>query len=199
MAWVVACQANDLTINDLSSAVVTVVDSGTSLRDARSFALPDTIVELPAGAATLAHGTDRLITASVRRHLVALGWRDVSDDSTARPDVVVLAASATRIQTGVAYGDWFRAWSYLGCWQPDVDATWRWTVPQGAIPYAYQAGTLIVAMLDLRATNDTSRSIPVLWAAALDGLAVGPAVTPTKTMQGVDQAFAQSAYLRVEP
>src|SRR5579884_1684901 len=90
-----ACQAGDI-LNETPGTVVTVVDSGASLRSARSFVLPDTIVELPAGSQTISHDADQRITASIRDHLVHLGWRDVGSDPQAQPDVIVLVAASTR-------------------------------------------------------------------------------------------------------
>lgn len=191
-----ACQGGDI-LNETPGVVVTVVDSGPSLRTARTFVLPDTIVELPAGSQTISHAEDQRITASIRSHLVGLGWRDIGSVSQTRPDVIVLVAASTRIQTGVTYTDWFGAWGYLPYWGAGVGSSWAWGAPAGAIPYVYEAGTLLVTMLDLRGENAALGSIPLLWAAAVDGVVSGPAVTAERALEGIDQAFAQSAYLQV--
>ena len=192
-----ACYATDYNSvpSDLPGVVITVVDQGPALASARTFALPDTIVELPLGSNTIDHAFDHQIIANIRAHMVGLGWQDVGTNPAARPDVVLLVADNTRIQTGVAYVDWFGAWGYLPYWGPTVDAGWGWGVPAGAVPYAFQAGTILITMLDRRADNPTLRSIPLLWAAGIDGVVTNAASTAERALIGVDQAFAQSPYL----
>jgi hypothetical protein len=195
VAW--ACHASDFVLDDPATSVVTVVDSGPSLRSARTFVLPDTVVALPVASAVTGHGADHEITTAIRGHLVALGWRDAGHDSTGVPDVVVLAATATQAQSGVMYPDWFAAWGFLPYWGATVDRSWTWTTPDGAIPYTYEPGTLVVAMLDLRAEDAPTKRLHLLWAAALDGMIASPDTAAQRTIHGIDQAFAQSAYLRV--
>ena len=185
--------------NGLTGAVITVVDSGPPLRNAITFALPDTIVELANSVLSLGHEEDEAITTSIRSHLLSFGWTDVSGDLTVRPDVVVLTAATTRIQTGVVYTDWYGSWGYLPYWGPTVTDSWSWTSPDGAVPYAFPAGTLLVTMIDLRAQREETQDIPLLWAAAVDGVIAGAGPTAERAQIGIDQAFAQSPYLMRAP
>lgn len=180
-------------------SVVTLVDSvSSSLGTARTFAMPDTVVELADASFSFDHAHDQEVVDRVREHLVALGWREVSG-AGANPDVVVLNAASTRIETGVAYSGWFDAWGYLPYWGPAIDGSWAWGLPAGAVPYAFQAGTFITVMLDLRAPRDgdTNKHVPLLWASAVDGLVNGSSTT-SRVLDGIDQAFAQSPYLRIQ-
>jgi hypothetical protein len=177
---------------------VTLVDSGPALRAARTFALPDTIVEVPLGSTELNHASDHEIVSSIRRHFLALGWIDVTRVQGAQPDVVILTAANERVETGVAYGDWFGGWGSLPYWGAGVGPSWGWGVPAGAIPYAYQAGTLLITMLDPRDKDPSIRQIPLLWAAALDGIVTTTSNTVDRILIGIDQAFAQSPYLRIQ-
>jgi len=192
-----ACEPTNPLATDLGGVVLTLVDSGQALGSARTFAVPDTIVDVPVNSTAIDHSFDHQVIADVRRHFVSLGWRDVSNDSGARPDVVVLVAASQRTETGVAYFDWFGAWGYLPYWGPTVDASWVWGVPGAALPYAYQAGTVLITMLDLREQRTDSKSIPLLWAATLDGIVTSTNGTADRVVRGVDQAFQQSPYLRV--
>ena len=180
---------------NLPGVVITVVDQGPALANARTFALPDTVIELPLGSNTLDHESDQQIVANVRAHMVALGWQDVGTIRGSNPDVVLLVAANTRIQTGVAYFDWFGAWGYLPYWGPAVSSGWTWGVPVGAVPYAFQAGTILITMLDRRAEDPTLQKIPLLWAAGIDGVVTTTASTTERALAGIDQAFAQSQYL----
>jgi len=192
-----ACQADELFLEEPVGSVITLVDGGSSLASARTFALPDTIIQMSDLIASIDHTTDRKITASIRGHLLALGWRDATRDASPKPDVLVLVAASMRIQTGVVYDDWFGAWGYLPYWSAPVDESWVWGTPDGAIPYAFPAGTLLVTMLDLRAQNAVTQRIALLWAAAIDGVVTNKANTTERALLGIDQAFAQSPYLKV--
>lgn len=179
-------------------SVITLVDSVSSdLGTARTFAMPDTVIEVAGSAFSFDHANDQQVVDRVRQHLVALGWREVAGVD-ANPDVVVLNAASTRIETGVAYFGWFDSWGYLPYWG-SVDGSWAWGLPAGAVPYAFPAGTLITVMLDLRVPrgSDPDKRIPLLWASAVDGLVNG-SFTVERALDGVDQAFAQSPYLRIQ-
>jgi len=198
MVLMPACYSSDYNnvAPNLPGVVITVVDQGRALASARSFALPDTVVEVPVGSNTITHESDQQIIANVRAHMVGLGWQDVGTNPVAIPDVVLLVAANTRIQTGVFYVDWFGAWGYLPYWGPAVNGGWIWGVPADAVPYAFQAGTILITMLDRRAADATRQSIPLLWAAGIDGVVTNTASTTERALTGIDQAFAQSPYLR---
>jgi len=192
-----SCESSDLVATGTSGSVITIVDDGAALNSARTFALPDTIVRLPASGGGIEHEASQAIVTRVRDHLVRFGWVDVTTVHGAQPDVVVLIAAAERVQTSVAYVDWFGAWGYLPYWGPSVNSASVWGVPSGAIPFAYEVGTILITMLDLREQRGNTDAIPLLWAAGLDGVVTTPTNTLSRAMLGVDQAFAQSPYLRV--
>ena len=194
-----ACEISNPFTEDLGGVVVTVVDSGPQLFSARTFALPDTIVEVPrTSSSSIDHSADDAIVAKIRQHFLAMGWQDVTGTGETRPDVVVLVAMSTRTETGVAYSGWYGAWGYLPYWGAGVSSAWTWGVPAGGIPYAYQAGTVLITMLDVRTQRADTQEIPLLWAAALDGIVSTPEDTAVRVGEGVDQAFAQSPYLRID-
>jgi hypothetical protein len=198
-AALLAAACGGMTINSPQSfgAVVTVVDSGPALRRARTFVVPDTVIQLAERGSAISPTLAHQLVIQVRANFLAMGWTELPAAAESRPDVVVLLAASTQIQTGVAYGDWYSAWGYLPYWGTSVDPSWAWAYPGGTVPFSYQTGTLLVAMLDLTAPRDTTiRTIPLLWAAALDGL-VSDGSTMTRIRAGIDQAFAQSPYLRL--
>lgn len=200
LAMIGATSCHDLFDTGLTGAVITVVDSGgTALHSAVTFALPDTIVELASSVVRLDHDEDHAIVSSIRDHLIAIGWHDVSGDTTTQPDVVVLTAATSRIQTGVVYTDWYGAWGYLPYWGPAVTDAWGWSMPGGAVPYSFPAGTVLIVMLDVRDQRADTQEIPLLWAAAIDGVISGASATAQRARDGIDQAFAQSEYLERTP
>lgn len=192
-----ACESSLAPFSAVGGSVVTLVDDGAALSSARTFAIADTIVDVPLRSEAIDHASDREIVGKIRAHFVALGWRDVSHDATGRPDVLVLVAASTRTQAGFAYDNWYGAWGYLPYWDDGVNATWAWGMPGGEIPYVYDAGTLLVTMLDLRNQDAEARRVLLLWAAAIDGFVTGEITTKERVLEGIDQAFAQSSYLKV--
>lgn len=190
------CGTGDTLTTQSFGAVVTVVDSGGALRSARTFALPDTVVAVRSSRTPVSPAMARQLVAEVRAHLVALGWTDVSVAAQSTPDVLVLVAASTQVQTGILYTDWFSAWGYLPYWGSTVDPSWAWGAPAGMVEYSFQTGSMLVAMIDIRAPRGDAKVIPMLWAAGLDGL-VGEGTTLSRIRAGIDQAFEQSPYLRV--
>src|SRR5688572_7264695 len=195
LALTVAC---DDTFSGLDNIgwVTTLVDSTTSsLSTARTFAVPDTIVELR-GDGDIDHAADRTIAASVRAHFITLGWREVRDAAEGSADVVIVIGASTRVEVGVSYADWYGSWGWLPYWGSAADPAWIWGMPAGAIPYTYEVGTLLMAMVDLRAPRATTKRVPLLWVAAVNGVLTDDATLP-RALTGIDQAFTQSPYLRV--
>jgi hypothetical protein len=198
-AVVLAAACDGTTIDSPQSfgAIVTVVDSGGALRTANTFVLPDTVVLLSQFGTPIGPRLADQLVLQVRAHFLAMGWTELPNVRESHPDVLVLIAASTQVQTGIAYSDWFSAWGYLPYWGGSVDDSWAWGYPGGAVPYAYQSGTILVAMIDINAPRDlATRTIPLLWAAGLDGL-VGDGTTTERIRAGIDQAFIQSPYLRI--
>lgn len=54
----------------------------------------------------------------------------------------------------------------------------------------------MITMVDLRAPRETTKRVPVLWVAAINGVLTDNPILP-RVLTGIDQAFAQSPYLRI--
>jgi len=193
-AIALACHANDVLSPGLTGAVVTVVDNGPQLQAARSFLIPDTVIDLARSVHDISHQFDTPIVANIRQHFIDLGWHDAATDGVPDPDVIVLVGASTRIQTGWFYNDWYSSWGYLPYFGP-ATASWGWGVPATAVPYAFPAGTLLITMLDRRNFDTATRTVTLLWAAAVDGVIGTTEGTLERADVGVDQAFVQSDYL----
>jgi len=189
------CYPGQIVSSAQAVSTTTLVDSQTALKNARTFALPDTIFHSMQTQASGIVGRegDAAILASIRAHFIDLGWREITDITVEHPDVVVLTAVNERTESGVAYTDWWGGWGYWPGWPPAYGPTWGWGYPVGATTFTYEVGTLIIAMLDIQHGNTSTRRIPLLWAGAVNGvLVVG---TLEDALAGINQAFAQSPYL----
>jgi uncharacterized protein DUF4136 len=192
-----SCQSDTLLSTQGLGAVVTVFESGPALSNARTFVLPDTVVQIPQFDGNMTPAAAHALTAATRAHFIALGWTELPDARTSQPDVIVLMASSTRVETALVSAGWSASWGYLPYLSPTADPSSVWIAPGGAIPYTYQVGTLVIAMLDVRAPPDSARRDRLLWVAGLDGVVNDPSVL-SRALDGIDQAFAQSPYLRVQ-
>jgi hypothetical protein len=194
-AAAVACYPDQMDSLTETASVTTLVDSqGVALLDARTFAMPDTIVVVNRGAGVVGHNGDDQILARIRESFISRGWRDVTNLRAEKPDVVVLTAAVEQAHTGVAYGDWWSAWGYWPGWGGSYGSDWAWGYPSG-VTFTYESGTLLIVMLDRRHDNTSEKRVPVLWAAGVNAVLATPTFNIDLAIAGVDQAFAQSPYL----
>jgi hypothetical protein len=197
LALTAACVASPTNVPaDNIGWVTTLVDSATpALASARTFALPDTVVALP-GYGTIDHAADQDIVAHIREHFVTLGWTEVREPGDL-PHVLIVVGAMRATEVGVSYSYWYGAWGAMPYWGSTADPSWTWGAPVAAVPYTYEVGTLLVTMVDLRTPHSETKRVPVLWVAAVNGVLTDAAFLP-RAVTGIDQAFTQSPYLRIE-
>jgi hypothetical protein len=191
---VAACDSAPLNPNNVGWVTTLVDSTPPALQQARTFAVPDTIVALNGG--TFNHAQDKVIASEVRGQFLAHGWVERADTTGPKPDVVVGMGTNTRTEVGISYADWFPSYGWIPYWGTPADPSWVWGAPAGAIAYVYEVGTLVITMVDLRAPRETTKRVPVLWVAAVNGVLGDSPVLP-RVLTGIDQAFAQSPYLRI--
>lgn len=175
--------------------VTTLVDSQAPLKAARTFALPDTIIH-PAraqGADVIGRDHDAEILAQIRSNFLGMGWREITDVSVERPDVVVLTFVLEQTNTGVAYTDWWGGWSFWPGWPIGYGPEWFWGYPGNVTTFTYESGTLAMVMLDIKHGDTSARRVPILWAGAVNGVLM--VASFEDALNGIDQAFVQSPYL----
>ena len=177
------------------ATVSTLVDSQAPLKQARTFALPDTVVHATRaqGAGVIGHEHDAVILAQIRENLIALGWKEITDVPAQTPDVVVLTIVLEFTNTGVAYSDWWGGWGWYPGWPAGFGPDWAWGYPGNSVTFTYETGTLAMVMLDTRHANTTAKRVPILWAGAVNGVLTSTSLQGA--LNGIDQAFAQSPYL----
>lgn len=191
----VGCYPDQIMSLSQLSSVTTLVDSQAPLRQARTFALPDTIIhpEEAQGAAVIGHDGDPQILARIREGFLGFGWHEITDVVAERPDVVVLTAVLEKTNTGVAYLDWWGGWGWWPGWPVGYGPAWGWGYPANAVTFEYETGTLVVTMLDIQHGDTSAKRVPLLWAAAVNGVLTKSSLEGA--LAGIDQAFAQSPYL----
>ncbi len=80
-----------------------------------------------------------------------------------------------------------------GYWGPGWDY-WYYPYP---VVYSYSVGSFLAEMVNLSASTEASRRLPILWDAYMAGLLSGSSkLNRDLAIRAVDQAFIQSPYLK---
>lgn len=124
------------------------------------------------------------ILDKIEANMTALGWTRV--DIAGNPDVVLTPAGIS--STTYYYSYWYDWWygGYYG--------GWGWYYPPYYSVSSYTTGSLIMIIADPTIDSPINKS-PTAWIGALNGLLTGGG-NINRALDGVDQAFEQSAYLK---
>ena len=194
---VVSCQKEPSTSGLHEDFLVyTDYDRQTDFSDIEIFYLPDSILLIGNSDQTEYWKDEDALTII---GAIAGGMNDAgytrSDDKTAAN--VGIQLSYVRQETYfVGYDNPYWWWYYPYYWAPGYWGNWvGWHYPY-SVYYAYTAGSLLVEMLDLQADQEGGKKLPVIWDTFIGGLLTSDAeLNLQRTVEGVEQAFAQSPYL----
>jgi len=125
------------------------------------------------------------ILQAIKSNMSELGWTEVGIDKNA--DILVTPAGMST--TTVYYSYWYDWWygGYYGGW-------YGWYYPPYYSVSSYTTGSLIITMSDPNIDSAIERT-PTIWIGAMNGLLTG-ANDINRVIAGIDQAFAQSPYLK---
>lgn len=198
LALGVGCYPDRIDNTQDLDTVTTIFDSQGDFAGAKRFALPDSIVvlaaegetSLPSVSATL----QTQVLAAIRQNMTNAGYVEETQPRSNPPDVVVVAAATTTTNIGYVVSNWWSYYGWYGGWYyPYYGAGWGWTYPPG-YAYSYTTGTLVTTMVDNRKANVEAKQVPVIWVAAVNGVIAGNETQ--RAVDGINQAFAQSPYLK---
>ncbi len=135
------------------------------------------------------------IIATVAAGLDAAGYIRSYDKEAA--DLGIQLSYVRRVTYFVGYNNPYWWWYYPYYWAPDYWGNWTgWHYPY-EVYYGYTAGSLLTEMVDLEADQVTSRKLPVIWNSYIGGLLTSSTdLNLERTIAALQQAFAQSPYLR---
>lgn len=118
----------------------------------------------------------------MKSNMTALGWTEYEGQEPNEADLVLFPAVWTN--TTVQY------WNNYWCWYNPYYCGWGWGYPTVT---SYTTGTLMMTLLaDGEDYIDPTR----VWTANINGLLSG-AYNTARVTKGIDQAFTQSSYLKV--
>ncbi len=195
--------------------IVTQRDPNADFAAFRTFAITETVplvadVDAGVGDATVPPAMAAPTLAEISAQLVSRGYQQVT--KTEGPDLGVAVTAVSQLQeVTVVYGGW---------WGGGAASASYWGYPgslgtsfASSTTVAWQSGTLIIELYDLRAARDALRAtggvptsataavaIPAIWAALLHGVLGPPGATlSAPPIDPIRQAFIQSPYLSVTP
>lgn len=126
---------------------------------------------------------DSQIKSTIISNLNKLNWTRVTDTAGAGDVIVVSVGLTTGTVTVVNSGDncWYDYYGYSWC-DPYYTS------------YTFDTGTLVMMMADLHKREGTR--LPIQWNGTLNGvMGLSGTSTPTRIINGINQAFTQSPYL----
>jgi hypothetical protein len=186
-----ACYPGDPLSASDTDAVITVFDPEADFATHLTFAMPDTVVHFVGEDQKddISRSYDDEILARVAENLEDLGFTRENDPAVA--DVYVFIGAAAFDEYGYYYYDY----CYYYCYWYGGYPGWGWYpyYPGGAT-YSYTIGTILITMVDPGAGDPDEKEFPPIWAAVLNGIA-DTGTNEKRIVNGIDQAFEQSAYL----
>lgn len=186
VAAMAACYPGpDLGIEDYDT-VVTQVAEDAEFAGLTKYFMPDSVFFRPDDG-SISRTFDDLILSDIHRNMQQRGYTSVEDPDTDPPDVLVVASVITQPQY-VAY----LGWPFFG-----QSLTGQIVYPGVGTRYAYTLGTVAIDMAAVEDIDFDEGDFPMMWSAAISGpLQEDRQNKGDRVTNGIDQAFAQSPYLK---
>ena len=181
------CYPNGPDYTEDLDVVYTTYDKEFDFKSRSTYSMPDKIVvdvKVDNGDTTYIFMNAVFATpilASIEANMTALGWTRVTNINNA--DVVLSPAGVS--STTYFYSYWYD-WYYGGYW--------GWYYPPYYSVSSYTTGSLIMVIADPSINNPINRS-PTSWIGAMNGVLTNT-YDINRVTKGIDQAFAQSPYLK---
>lgn len=161
-----------------------------------TFYVPDSILIIGDNKQTLYWKDEKAqeIVATVVAKMQNAGFTRTEDKAAA--NLGMQLSYVERETYFVGYNNPYWWWYYPYYWTPGYWGDWLgWHYPY-RVYYGYTAGSLLLEMMDLKATRVEGKRLPVVWDSFMSGLLTSNAsLNQERTLQAVEQAFAQSPYL----
>ena len=189
-AVLAACYPSpDLVIEELDT-VITAVDEDVDFQQFKTYALPDTIIYRPEEG-QISEELKILILGDINRNMQAFGYEPQHDPENNPPDLVVVAGVITRDEYGAFIG-----WPFFGGFGSYTG--WGVGYPPISGGYTYTVGTVTIDMIDYKNIDSIREEINAVWTAAVNGVLQSDVKNQAQRLtDGINQAFAQSPYLKL--
>lgn len=191
-----ACRKEpDLSTLSSNFVVQTDRDPAANFGSYKTFYISDTIAYLSSNKndSILVDDNAKTVVNTIKDNLTKRGYTFVP--RTSHPDLGINTVAIKDITVGIVYpGYW---WGYPGYWDPWY---WGWYYPYyypWTTAYAITTGSVIVEMIDLK-NADANDKLDVIWTINLNGALGSSSTNTTLAVNGINQAFVQSPYVKAQ-
>ncbi len=167
-------------------------DDGFNFKASNTYAMPDEIVidvKIKNNGDTIYEYMKPIyadpILAKIAQNMSNYGWTRV--DIADQPGMILSPAALSN--TTYFYSYWYDWW--WGGYYPG----WGWYYPPYYTVDSYTTGSMIMTLADPNADSPINES-PTAWIGAVNGVLTGSSDI-TRALNGIDQAFVQSPYLKI--
>ena len=185
-AAVAACYPSpDLGVEDFDTVVTVVADSA-DFSGLSTYFLPDTVLHRPDNG-SVSRAFDDLIIGDINRNMTQLGYELKLEWWNDPPDLLLVASAITEEQFTAYLG-----WPLFG-----FGLGGGFVYPSVGMRYLYTRGTITVDMAEGEDFDPDDGDFPIVWTASISGpLEQSHTNKGDRITNGIDQAFAQSPYLK---
>ena len=187
-----SCYPGGIEYYEETDVVYTDYDEKFDFQSKGEYAIPNKIVEI---TGELLEGEEPTYVKEpfntqmldqIKSNMTDLGWTEIDDpdpDDPANAGVLVLFPAVWTNTTVYYYYDYW-------CWYYPYYCGWGWGYPSAS---SYTTGTLLMTLV----VNGKDYVMPTrVWTGSINGLLSG-AYNSSRVNKGIDQAFIQSPYLKV--
>jgi len=182
----------DPAYTDLSSSftVTTNRDLKANFASYKTFHISDSVrfISEKSKDSVIMGGDAKTLVDAVKSNLIARGYTFVLRN--AKPDLGINLIVIRDVDAGVIYPGWWYGYGYWGWWGG------YYPYYPYAIPYVITSGNVVIDMVDVKAAP-TDQKLTTIWNAFIGGgLASTTSMNVTLSVEGINQAFTQSAYIQ---
>ncbi len=193
-----ACEKDpDLNKLDNDYLVYTSYDTSANFSEASTYYLAENILVVSSSDETkyLTGTSAEAILAAIKAKMEAAGYTAAATEDAADLGVQVSYVQSTYYFTDYGYPSW--GWGNGGYWPGYWGNYWGggFYYPY-SLTYSLTTNSFITEIVDLMATKGTTAKLPVWWTAYMVAPAYSSSIDATLAVKGVNQAFAQSTYIK---
>ncbi|MBE6293819.1 MAG: DUF4136 domain-containing protein [Bacteroidales bacterium] len=172
--------------------VYTNYDKGTDFGSIETFHVIDSILIISdqAKPGYWKNNNSQTIIKAYTNHLEERGYTAVANNESADMVLQISYISNTYYFNAYDSGAWWN--SYPGYWNW---GGWGWYYPFNFV-YSYSTGSIIAELVSTTPSTIEKDKLTVIWNSYICGLLNGNSLSLSRTLNGINQAFDQSPYIK---
>lgn len=197
-----ACEKDpDMSKLDNEYLVFTNYDKQADFTSFNTYFLPDSVMVIGDKEKPeywTGENAEKIVNAFVD-NMKSRGYTRVDDKEMADLGLQVSYIASTYYFTGYTggYDNPYWWWGYPGYWNSYYWGNWGYWYYPYPVTYSYSTGSLLTDMVNLKAPEGKDAKLPIIWNTYISGLLTSSnKVNMTYTVSGINQAFAQSPYIK---